>query len=213
MDKARQADAICMYLFTTRLTETQCVAINGSQMLELAAARRACSKVTRAVRVAALSGWTIAIFAGIIFFTDISNTNGTWMGLLMTMAAFVEFRARERLRRLETSAARTLGFNQIVLGLLVLLYAGWNIRGQIIASPQLMNLQFLLDGLRNYSPGNVRFGREFDVLLYGSMAILALLTQSIAAWYCFSREKWIREYVSFAPRWIVQLQQAGVSFQ
>jgi hypothetical protein len=190
--------------------------LSGAKLLEFTAARRACSKVTRAVRLAAISGWTIAIFAGIVLIAGISTTNATWMGLLMIIAALVEFRARNRLRRLETSAARTLGYNQLVLGLLIVLYAAWHINDLILGSRGPIDLHSLLAGtLRQFSSGHLsHFSLDTgsNLLLYGLLGIVALLTQGAAAWYCFSRERWIREYVSFAPSWIVKMQQSGVQF-
>jgi hypothetical protein len=187
--------------------------LSGAKLLEFTAARRACSKVTRAVRLAAISGWTIAIFAGLVLIAGISTTNATWMGLLMIIAAMVEFRARNRLRRLETSAARTLGCNQIALGLLVVVYAGWHINDLLLVSPRPISFHSLLQGTAlQFSSGHWSMDRGTNLLLYGLLGIVALLTQGAAAWYCFSRERWIREYVSFAPSWIVKMQQAGVQF-
>jgi hypothetical protein len=202
-----------MNMFTHPLERAQSISLSGTRLLEYTASRRACSKVTRAVRVAAISGWAIAICAGVVMIAGISTSDATWMGLLMTIAAFIEFRARERLRRLETSAARTLGCNQLVLGLLIVLYAAWNINSLKPTSSGPIDLHFMFEqaSLRFLS-GHVPSGREFNLVLYGLLGIIATLTQGTAAWYCFSREKWIREYVSFAPGWIVQMQRAGASF-
>jgi hypothetical protein len=201
-----------MSTFTPPLAGAQFY-LSGAKLLEFTAARRACSKVTRAVRLAAISGWTIAIFAGLVLIAGISTTNATWMGLLMIIAAMVEFRARNRLRRLETSAARTLGYNQLVLGLLIVLYAAWHMNDLILGSRGSINLHSLLASTAHqFSSGRFSLDRGTNLLLYGLLGIVALLTQGLAAWYCFSREKWIREYVSFAPSWIVKMQQSGVQF-
>lgn len=180
-------------------------------MLELAAARKSCRKVRRAVGVAALSGWTIALFAGITLIVGLSTISATWMGLAMIITAFVEFKARERLRRLDSSAARTLGYNQVVLGLLILFYAAWNVDSIIVASPGPLTINFSAgDAAFHFEPNNAVYIRQFSLLLYGAMGIIAVLTQGTTAWYYFSRDKWIREYVSRTPSWILQIQRAGV---
>jgi hypothetical protein len=213
MELPNSTDVESMSPFSQPYMGSQCVPLSGVKLLEFTAARRACSKVTGAVRLAAISGWTIAIFAGIVLFTGISTTDATWMGLLMTMAAMVEFRARDRLRRLETSAARTLGWNQLALGLVIVLYAAWNIDGQIQLSPGPIQFDSLLQKTSmQFSAGHLPLGRDFNLLLYSALGVIALLTQGTAAWYCFSRERWIRQYVGGAPGWIVELQRSGVRF-
>ncbi len=185
--------------------------LTGEQMLELAAVRKACRRVRRAVHVAALSGWTIALFAAVTLIAGLSTISATWMGLAMIITAFVELRARERLRRLDPSAARTLGYNQVVLGLLLVLYAAWNIDTLIVASPGPLTINFSAgDTAFHFEPNNAVFIRQFTLMLYGAMAIVAVLTQGSTAWYYFSRDKWIREYVSRTPSWILQIQRAGV---
>jgi hypothetical protein len=185
--------------------------LSGGQLLELAAARKACGKVRRAVRVAALSGWAIALFAGGTLIVGLSTRAGTWMGLLMIITAFIELRARSRLQRLDPSAARTLGYNQLVLGFLIVMYAGWNLDAIILASPQPLSISFLSSDMTfRFAPNTAPFVQNVRLLLYGSMAVIALLTQGTAAWYYFSRDKWIREYISQTPAWILQVQRAGV---
>jgi hypothetical protein len=134
------------------------------------------------------------------------------MGLMMTMAAFVEFRGQGRLRRLEPSAARTLGYNQIVLGLLIVLYAAWNVNELTTAWPGTIKFDFSLkDESLQFALGHAAFRHQLSLVLYGVMGILAVIIQGSAAWYCFSRDQWIRQYVSFAPSWIVQMQRAGIA--
>ena len=192
-------------------TAVEPLVLSGAQLLELAAARSACRRVRRAVGVAALSGWTMALFAGLTLIIGLSTISATWMGLAMTITAFVELRARERLRRLDHTAARTLGLNQAVLGFLIVMYAAWNIDAIILASPQPLAFHFTAgDTTFHFAPNNAVFLREFTLLLYCAMAVVAILTQGTTAWYYFSRDKWIREYVSRTPGWILQIQRAGV---
>ena len=133
------------------------------------------------------------------------------MGLLMIITAFIEFRARTRLRHLDPSAARTLGYNQLVLGLLIVMYAGWNLDAAILASSKPLSIDlFSSDMTLRFAPNTPPFVQNLRLLLYGAMAIIALLTQGTAAWYYFSRDKWIREYISQTPAWILQVQRAGV---
>jgi hypothetical protein len=179
-------------------------------MLELAAARRACGKIRRAVYVAAISGWTLALFAGMTLLVGISTRAVPWIGLLMIIAAFIELRARTRLRRLDPSAARTLGCNQVVLGFLIILYAAWNIDRLILSTPQPISIDLLNDLSFRFRPNSEFVFRNLGFLLYSSMAVIALLTQGMTACYYFSREKWIRKYISGAPAWILQIQRAGV---
>jgi len=198
-------------LSSTPSDDKESLVLSGGQMLELAAARKACRKVRRAVRVATLSGWMIALFAAATLIFGFAAHAAIWMGLAMTIAAFVELRASGRLRRLDFSAARTLAANQAVLGLLLAIYAAWNIDAIIVATPGPVSMDLLVNGTAfHFVPNNPIFIRQFSLLLYGSMALTALLTQGTTAWYYLSREKWIRDYVSRTPGWILQIQRVGV---
>jgi hypothetical protein len=187
--------------------------LTNDQMHQLAAARDACLPVSRAVRVASMSGWTMVVFAGLTLIAGLSMVSAIWMGLAMTITAMVELRACRRLRRLDPSATSTLAYNQLVLAFLIVLYALWKVDGVISAAPAVAKVSINIDGpASRFLQGNPIFLRDAQLFGYVAMAGIALLTQGTTAWYYFSRNKWLKQYVSSTPEWILQIQRAGVSF-
>jgi hypothetical protein len=49
------------------------------------------------------------------------------------------------------------------------------------------------------------------VWVYVAVVAVAVLGPGMLAWYYFSRARHVRHYVERTPRWIVEMQRAGVT--
>src|SRR3954471_21742881 len=181
--------------------------LTPQQMRQLADARAAHKYVRRAVAVATFDGWTVAVFALLNCLCGFTDVASMIVGLALGAMAFVEIRGASQLRRLDESAPRRLGFNQILLGMLLCAYAVWQIY-QHLHGPS---------ALAAVTQADPRVGKRFEdmfrslaVALYGSLIIFAILAQGGAALFYFTREKYLRAYRQRTPAWILQMQQTGV---
>src|SRR5689334_7687058 len=101
--------------------------LTPQQLRELTDARAAHKYIRRAINVALFDGWTVAAFALVNCMCGLADLTSMIVGLAMGAVAVVEIRGAAQLRRLDTSAPRRLGFNQILLGMLLSAYALWQI--------------------------------------------------------------------------------------
>src|SRR5437867_174305 len=101
--------------------------LTPQQLRELADARAAHKYLRRAVAVAMFDGWTIAVFAIASCLCGIGSISSMTIGVALGALAYLELRGASQLRRLDLSAPRRLGINQILLGTLLAMYSIWQI--------------------------------------------------------------------------------------
>jgi len=184
---------------------------------QLAEARYKHKKIRRAISVATFDGWTIGFFGGVSLIVGIVggiSPGDIVVGLALTTIAFIELRTAKSLRRLDVRSARVLGFNQVALAGLIILYSLWRIHDA--TSPTGSNSEMFSE-IAQVDPsmtGTVQsIAQQASYILYGSLILFAILAQGGTALYYFSREKYIREYVEQTPPWILQMQQSPGGFE
>src|SRR4051794_19241609 len=89
--------------------------VSPEHLRQLAAARADAKKVRRAISVANFDGWTIGAFGALTLLLGLTDPSSIAMGLGMIAVAWIELRGASRLKRLDSSAGRMLGMNQIAL--------------------------------------------------------------------------------------------------
>jgi hypothetical protein len=182
--------------------------LRPDQIRELAEARESGKYIRRAVSVALFDGWTIAIFAAANFICGLIDVSGMFVGLALGVIAFFELRGASQLKRLDESAARRLGFNQIALGTILALYAVWHIYAGLNGPT----------GFEEVTRADPRIGKRWEemarslkVAEFATLILIAIFVQGGTALYYFTREKYIRAHRQRTPGWILQMQQAGVA--
>jgi hypothetical protein len=183
--------------------------LSAEHVAQLAVAHKRAKKVRRAVAVARFNGWTLGACAAISLLLGMFEASGWVLGLVLGAVAGVELWGSGRLRRLEPTAARWLGFNQLGLGALLIGYALWQMIAAVQGpSPyaQYLNDPDLANLLGNYEDAT----RKLTVAVYACLIAFAVIIQGGTALYYFTRAKHIRCYVADTPAWIVQLQRSGV---
>ena len=184
------------------------IQLTPQQLRELADARAAGKYVRRAIAVATFDGWALAAFAIANCLCGLADLSSMVIGLALGGLAYLEIRAASQLRRLDESAPRRLGINQILLGTLLAAYA-------------ICKIYEYLHGPSPYaalSQADPKVGKRFEdmfrsmaVAFYGSLIMFAIVAQGGAALFYFTREKYLREYRRRTPAWILQMQKTGVS--
>jgi hypothetical protein len=186
----------------------------------VAAAAARTKPIRKAARVANFNGWTTAIIAALS--TAVTLFTFDLVGLLVTLAlaivAYNEFRGRKRLLAFDPAAATMLGWNQLGLLAMIVVYCLWalysnllgsnSLEAQLEASPEL--------GAAFGSLGNMDgfdgIYRQIVVVLYSSVIALSAVFQGGNALYYFSRRRVVEDYVRETPEWVRDIQRAADSF-
>jgi Flp pilus assembly pilin Flp len=184
--------------------------LTPEQLQQLTTARQGARRIGRAISFAQFSGWTLAIFAVLSFVCGLSSITSMAMGAAMGVIAGIELAGGRRLRRMDPSAAKMLGRNQVAFAVLLVAY-GWVMHGWV--KQQLTGLSpDTLSALKE--AGMEKTAQDMTqmvtLVVYGCLAAVVAGALLTAAYY-FSREKHLRAYVQQTPQWILQMQRAGVS--
>lgn len=147
-------------------------------------------KVLKAGRLATFNGWALAIFgAGSLLFAFTSLTALVVGGALLVLA-WVEFRGRAGLRRLEPEGLRLLGWNQVALFAVLALYCLWSIRTLRVRPPDELETVAALAGL----PADSLVA--LVVVTYVAVIAVSLVVLGLSAWYYWSRARLLREHLA-----------------
>ena len=177
---------------------------------QMSAARIAAKKVRRAASVATADAWMLAIVAVPSLAAGLIDRGliGILLGAALCAIACVEFSGAKRIRRLDPSSTRMLGFNQLALAAVLIIYSLWSLH-------QAMNGGLAAE-LKEHEAELQAMGKEMEDMLqtttnlvYYTLIAVAVFMQGGTALYYFSREKHIRQYVETTPPWIVEMQRNG----
>ncbi len=182
------------------------------QMVQMADARKAMKPIRRAISMAQMDGWTLAIFAGLTVICGISSVTALLVGAALGVIAYIELSNIPRLRQLDPTVAKTLGINQLALAGVLIVYAAFNL---LHPSPALQNALGKSAELKNAGLDPSMF-KEFDSLgsllnqlVYGSLLVIAFGVQGSTALFYFRRKKMIETYLALTPDWLLQMQKSG----
>src|SRR5208282_5480331 len=89
--------------------------LSEEHLRQLSAARNSHRKINRAVSIARFDGWTLGIFGGFTLLMGIFDISCILIGAALLVIAFFEMRGAGKLSRLDPTAPRMLGFNQVAL--------------------------------------------------------------------------------------------------
>jgi hypothetical protein len=90
--------------------------LTAQQLREWVDAERRGKKVRRAARSARFQGWSIGVCAAFTIIFSLKDPPGLILGIGMGVTAYFQFVGGNRVAKLDASAARMLGWNQLALG-------------------------------------------------------------------------------------------------
>jgi len=182
--------------------------LSPENLRELASAKAALRKINRAVSVARFDGWTIAIFAGLTFLMGMTSPTNIILALGLGTVAYLELSAASRLRRLDPTAVKMLGLNQLGLAAVLIIYALWQIHAQLSSGGELISTIQQYDAADAQNIANLE--RPLVILFYSALIAVAVLGMGGMSWFYFSRAKHLADYLNQTPQWILDMQKSGV---
>lgn len=181
---------------------------------QLAVARDLARPIRKAARVAAFNGWTTAAIAGLSLPFALFDRTGAVLTLGLAIVAYNEFRGRKKLLSFEPSAATLLGWNQLGLLAMIVVYSLWSLYGSWNEAGALSA------ELKGYSDLNSVLGdagsldglfKQISIALYGGVIALSAVFQGGNAWYYFTRRRHIENFIATTPEWVRDVQRGTVS--
>ena len=158
--------------------------------------------------VASISGWSLAIFAGLTLLGGLFDRSALFLGAGLGLAGYFELSGARELRRLNPRAPARLAKNQLLLGAIIASYAGYQIvtsllgRGPLASDdPQVAQILGSFDSL----------ARTLSASFYGAVAVIGLSVCGFTAYYYASRRKHLDRFIQSAPAWIIDLRRKGIS--
>lgn len=176
---------------------------------ELEAARKSARKVRRAVSVANFDGWTVAIFGALTLVMGLTDVTNIALGVGLGAVAFFELRNAGRLKRLDADAARVLGFNQLALATILILYACWELYVSSRSGGAAVALGVTDPDMAQMLGPVQDLTTMITHAVYGALILIAVFAQGSMALYYFTRVRIVRNYLAQTPDWIVTLQKSG----
>lgn len=162
--------------------------------------------------------WGTAIFSAITILG--SAVSFSWPGLLLGIAmgivAYVEYTGAQELKKFEPIALKRLALNQLFFGAALLAYAAWTLAWGLthlndytgVVSSQMppdLAGSSILTSVNDLT-------RLILILIYGTLIVIALTVQPLTALFYWSRRKFLDQYLSETPQWILDAQRAGITF-
>ena len=152
-----------------------------------------------------MSGWTLAFFASLTLLMGLFSLSGFLLGAGLAIVAYIELSGWRKLKLLDPAATRRLGFNQIALGVILLVYAGWGIAqallGQSPYEAQLAGGGPVADAIRPIDS----LHRALTVGFYALVMVFAVIAQGCLSAYYFTRGRHLRRFLASTEPWIVDM--------
>ncbi len=177
---------------------------------ELSDAKLRFKKVRAAARVAAFNGWSIGVIAALSAPFALFSVAGMVMAVGFTAIAFIEFRGRRRLLQYDPSGATLLGWNQVGLLTLIVVYCLWQLwTGLSGPSPLAAELEAqpeLGDALGSLDEVDSLY-RSVVIAFYGLVIALTAVVQGLNAAYYFTRRKHVVACLRDTPQWVMGIER------
>ncbi|HEX5471148.1 MAG TPA: hypothetical protein VFW73_04645 [Lacipirellulaceae bacterium] len=187
--------------------------LSATHLRELAHARDRAKSIRKAARVAAFNAWTTAGIAALSLPFVLYDPSSLILTVGLSVIAYNEFRGRKRLLKFDPASATLLGWNQLGLLAMIVVYCLWslnsNLGGAGAVSTELKGYADL-DSVLGSSGGLEGLYNSVTYALYGSVIGLSVLFQGGNAFYYFTRRRHIEDFVAETPEWVREVQGGTV---
>jgi len=185
---------------------------------QLARAKLRARKVRQACRVATINGCVLVGFSGCSLLLALIGVMfgefdiiGLGLAAGLALLAENEFRGRAMLRRFELGGCRLLGWNQLTLMAIVIVYAAWMLV-KALWGPNPYDEAIGRESLLAGPLGSINYlYKMISVMIYGGLIAGTLIFQGLNSLYYFTRRKHVQAYLSETPEWVVELQRHDVA--
>jgi len=183
-------------------------AISPEQLQAITIARHQARKISRAAVVAAISGWSMAVFGTISLLAGLFSLPSFLLGIGLVVVAWVELRGARALRAVDLNAPRSLALNQLGVLVLVTAYAGWGVVTALVG-PGPYDEQIAAGGAIADSLAPIdQLTRIVTVAIYAAVIAGSVLAQGCAAAYYFTRRRHMTSYLRSTPKWVIETLRA-----
>lgn len=183
--------------------------LSQEQQQEVAAAHDRAQKIRKAAAVAGFNGWVTGIIAACSAPFALFGLSGLLVTAGLSFVAYNEFKGRRRLLQFDQKAPAFLAWNQIGFLALITCYCAWmlvvGLSGESLfaeelkTNPELRSLIGSADDLDH-------FYRIIVAVFYGTVIALSAIFQGLNAFYYFTRQKHVDDYLQKTPDWVLDLQ-------
>jgi hypothetical protein len=188
--------------------------LSVSHRRELADARERAKSIRKAARVAAFNGWTTggaAIFSAMFLLFDRSGM-AIAITIGLSIVAYNEFRGRKRLLNFDPSGATLLGWNQLGLLAVIVIYCLWMLSGSsaeasALSSQMKSNTERELLSMAGDLEG---LYKTATLAMYGGAIVLSLIFQGGNAIYYFTRRRHVEDFIAETPQWVRDVQGGSI---
>jgi hypothetical protein len=126
------------------------------------------------------------------------------LGVGLGIVAYIELRGSRELRRFDETAPRRLGFNQIALGAMIVVYCAWGI-WLAVAGPGPYDSYLAQGGDTADMIAPIdRLNRSITAAFYTLLICVSVVAQGCTSLYYFTRRRHIVAYVSKTPAWVIE---------
>jgi len=179
--------------------------MSDAQLTMISDAQRRVRTLRRASVYAAISGWTLVVFAALSLLGALSSMSSLLLAIALGAIAWSELRGSRALTRFEPHAPTHLCLNQIALCVVVVLYAGWKIIAALTGpgrydayGNQPEQVTGMLESISNLE-------RIVMVAVYSLLIVGTMIAQSLGAIYHFTRARHLHSFLRESPGWTVEV--------
>ena len=189
--------------------------LSATHRRELAAARERAKAIRKAARVAGFNGWTTAAaaaFSAMFLLFDRSPV-AIAITLGLSIITYNEFRGRKRLLNFDASAATMLGWNQLGLLAMIVVYCLWSLlgsAGEADAVRAELKSYSDLDAALGAAGGFEGMFKTVSYGLYGGVIVLSVIFQGGNALYYFTRRRHVEDFITETPQWVRDVQSGSI---
>ena len=188
--------------------------LSPEQMQAVTLANQRAKKLRSAARIAKFNGVSLGTFSGLsLLFVAGGAIFGEfdWLGVIMCVGlgvlAWNELRGRKLLLQFNPRSPGILGWNQVALLGLIVVYAAWMLGVAMFgANPY-------EEAIRNEPMAAQMLGdvgglyKTLSVTMYGSLIVGTIIFQGLNSLYYFTRARLLQAYLVETQPWVVELQR------
>jgi hypothetical protein len=182
--------------------------LTAAHRRQVAVARERSKSIRRVAQVASFNGWVTAIMAALSMPFALLSPSGLEIAAGLFIVAYNEFRGRRRVLGFDPGGATFLGWNQLGLLAIIVVYCAWslytNLTGPSALAADAESYAALESALGSLD-GVEGLYRQVVILVYGTVIALSVIFQGGNALYYFSRREHVATFVEETPDWVRNL--------
>ena len=133
--------------------------------------------------------------------------------VILSVVAYNEFRGRKRLLNFDPSGATLLGWNQLGLLAMIIVYCLRMLSGSSAEAASALSSQMKSTSERELlsMAGDLEgLYKTVTLAMYGGVIVLSLIFQGGNALYYFTRRRHVEDFIAKTPQWVRDVQGGSI---